>query len=218
MRMNAFSIVVEAREWVLAYTDGLLTDTLGPGRFPKRRRTRYVPVHQADRLTLLATQEVPTSDGVQLKASAAVRWRVVDPVAYVEAAADPDGLVYLAAQVALRVVLSELSIDGVQAALRSESVTDRLRDLTAVEAEGVGVEIGSVVLKDLVLPGELREATLELAAAPHPRGWPSSRPRAPRRLRCVRSRTPPNCSTSTRRWLSCGWCRPCPWGRLSSSR
>lgn len=165
MRNTAFSIIVEAREWVLAYTDGTLTEVLAPGRHKRTGRTRFFRVSQAEQLTQLAPQEIPTLDGIQVKASAAVRWKVVDPVRFHEEAADPEGLVYLAAQVALRVVVSEHSIDDLGQSLRGDALGVRLRALVAEQVAGLGIEPVQVVVRDFVLPAELRHATLELAAA-----------------------------------------------------
>ncbi|NGZ99589.1 hypothetical protein G5V59_02170 [Nocardioides sp. W3-2-3] len=69
---------------------------------PRARGRRTRSWTCASRLTALAPQEVPTDDGLSVKISATVRWRVADPVSYAEVATDAVAVVYLAVQVAVR--------------------------------------------------------------------------------------------------------------------
>lgn len=62
-------------------------------------------------LDLVAPQEVLTADGVSVKVTATVHWRVSDPVAYIERATEPFVAVYLATQVALREVVATQDSD-----------------------------------------------------------------------------------------------------------
>jgi len=89
---------------------------------------------------------------------------VGDPVAFVEVSEDPTATTYLAAQVALRDALAELTAEdlvGRGAALPTARVTAA----TAEVARRVGAEVAEVVVKDVILPAELRAAAAELATA-----------------------------------------------------
>src|SRR5690606_32740398 len=70
------TITVEPEQRVVHYRDGRLVGVLEPGRYRRRRRSRYVPVDIRQQLTPTAPQEVLTSDGVSVKVSATVRWAI----------------------------------------------------------------------------------------------------------------------------------------------
>lgn len=134
----------------------------------------------------------------------AVRWSVVDPVAYTSAM-DAEGVVYLGVQVALREQLagqdaSELVRTGRRA------TTDALLDAARLAAAEVGIDVVAVVIKDIMLPADLRAAYSELVASRQP-ARPSSRWLAPRVRHCGRWPTRRGCSTSIRRWPGSGWSR-----------
>ena len=201
-------ITVHPHERVLAYRDGRLEGVLDPGRHRRRTRTELVRVDLRERIVTLAPQEVLTADGVTLRVTAALVWAVVDPVAFHERSASPDAVVYLAAQLGLREALSGLEVDGVLTSGR-RAVADTVTATAAAAGESVGIAVREAVLKDVLgFPRSSAPRTpsfwLPLASAARR----SSSPLEPRRPPCGRSRTAPSCSTSTRPWRSCGWCRP----------
>ncbi|MFD9828471.1 SPFH domain-containing protein [Tsukamurella tyrosinosolvens] len=157
-------IVVPVGRRAVEYRDGAVARVLGPGPHRVRRAHTVVPVVVAERLRAVAPQEVVTAESVPVRVSMALRVRVTDPVAYLERAADPDAVVYLAAQVALREALGGIGIDDLArrtAAVDAESIRSRV-DPTA---EAVGVEVLTVVVKDVVLPAEIRSAAVDLITA-----------------------------------------------------
>ena len=111
-----------------------------------------------------APQDVLTSDGVSVRVTAAVRWRVVDVRAFVEVVADPVGTVYLAVQVALRDALVAVEVDTLVRDAR-RLAGDALTGAARAAGAAVGVEVVEVVVKDVILPHELRAAYAELVTA-----------------------------------------------------
>ena len=101
-------ITVNQHERVLVYRDGRFERVLGPGRHARRRRTKVVRVDVRERIATLATQEVLTADGVAIRVTAALVWRVADPLAFQENSAYPENTIYLAAQIGLREALAGL--------------------------------------------------------------------------------------------------------------
>ena len=167
------------------------------------RRASYQVLDLREQLFTLAPQEVLTADGVTVKVTAALRWRIGDPVIYTETVADPLSRVYLAVQIALREGLAPLETDAVLRTAR-QSVTESATAAALEAGRAVGIEVLEVVVKDVILPADLRAA---YGARGHRRGSvprPSSRPRGPRRPHCGRWPTAPSCSTTTRRSRSCG--------------
>ncbi|MGL4177576.1 MAG: SPFH domain-containing protein [Dermatophilaceae bacterium] len=162
--MSPFAVTVPARTTVVEYRHGAVTRVLEAGRHPRRWGTRRVAVDRRESLLSVAPQEVPTADGISVRVSAAVRWSVADPVAFLERHEDPRAAVYLATQVALRGMLATATVADLRQRGAGVS-TEALTDAVTPAALDVGVAVAEVVVKDVILPGELRLAALELATS-----------------------------------------------------
>lgn len=162
--MSLFSITVPVQHVVVRYRHGALFDVLPAGRHRRVSRARLHTVDLRERLLALRPQEILTADEVTVRITAAVRWRVTDPVGWLERAEDPVASLYLATQVALRDALGGLSA----AALSGRGSALPAFELTATVdavARGVGISVTEVVVKDVILPAELRSAALAVATA-----------------------------------------------------
>ncbi|WP_205474407.1 SPFH domain-containing protein [Nocardioides sp. SYSU D00038] len=162
--MSLFTITVPAPERAVEYVDGACTRVLGPGRHRRPSRARYESVTVLERLTTTAPQEVLTSDGVAVKVTAALRWRVSDPRAYLEGALDPASTLQLAVQLALRDALVDVAADDVVRTARRE-LGAALAEAARGAADALGIEVLDVVVKDVVLPADLRAAYAEQVTA-----------------------------------------------------
>jgi regulator of protease activity HflC (stomatin/prohibitin superfamily) len=160
MSLFTHRITVFAPERALEYVDGVCTRVLAPGRHKVARRATYHRVPVLERIVTTAPQDVLTSDGVSVRLTAAVRWKVADPQAFVETVADPAAVVYLAVQVALRDALVAVDVDALvrEARLAGDTLVEAARRAGAA----VGIEVVEVVVKDVMLPVELRSAYAEL--------------------------------------------------------
>jgi regulator of protease activity HflC (stomatin/prohibitin superfamily) len=162
--MSLTRFTIQPRHCALRYRHGVLEQVLPAGRHRRLRGQRLVVLDLRERLAQIAPQEVLTSDGVSIRVSAVVRWAVGDPVGFAEISDDPAATVYLAAQIALRDALASLTADevvGRGATLPSARITAA----TAEVARRVGAEVVEVVVKDVIVPVELRAAAAELATA-----------------------------------------------------
>ncbi|NYE38967.1 regulator of protease activity HflC (stomatin/prohibitin superfamily) [Nocardioides cavernae] len=157
---------VQPWEALLERRDGEPTVVLGPGRHVVRRRATYELVDLRERIDLVPAQEVPTSDGVSAKVSAVFRWAVVDPVAFTERLRDPVGAVYLAVQLGLRDALATREAEALVRETRTR-LAEGVRERATAAADEVGVRLVDVVVKDVVLPHDLREAYAELVVGRH---------------------------------------------------
>ena len=143
--MSLFTtITVFPHERALEYVDGVCTRVLEPGRYRPARRATYRRVHVLERIVTTAPQDVLTSDGVSVRVTAAIRWKVVDPRAYVETVADPAAAVYLAVQIALRDELVAVEVDALvrEARLLGRGV---LTDGARAAGSAVGIDVVEVV-------------------------------------------------------------------------
>lgn len=161
--MYVFTLTVNAHERVLEYLSGRLTRVLEPGRHRRRFRAGYRRIDVRDRISLVAPQEVMTSDGVTVKVTVAIRWSVADAAAFAESTTDPSAVVYLAVQIGLREAIA-----GVEAAQAIGEGRRTVSDSLSVTARTAGTEVGisvrEVVVKDVILPQELRSAYADLVA------------------------------------------------------
>ncbi|GAA2740813.1 hypothetical protein GCM10009868_04430 [Terrabacter aerolatus] len=162
--MSLTRFTIEPRHCALRYRHGILDQVLPAGRHRRLRGQRLLVLDLRERLTQLAPQEVLTSDSVSVRVSAVVRWAVGDPVAFAEVSEDPTSTVYLAAQVALRDALATSTADDL--VRRAASLpTARITAATVEVARRVGADVAEVVVKDVIVPPELRAAAAELATA-----------------------------------------------------
>jgi len=157
-------INVRSTERAIEYVDGVCTRVLEPGRYRKPRRATYQHVWMVERIATTAPQDVLTSDGVSIRVTAAVRSSVADPLRFVEAAADPSASVYLAVQIALRDALVEVEADAVVREAR-RVLGDTLTPAAAAAGADVGIAVREVVVKDVILPLDLRSAYAEQVTA-----------------------------------------------------
>jgi regulator of protease activity HflC (stomatin/prohibitin superfamily) len=163
MTLLTRAITVEARTCAVVYRHGVRTGVLAAGRHRRPAGSTVVPVDLRERLLAVAPQDVPTADGASVRVTAAVRWSVTDPVAFVEVADDPEAVVYLATQVALREALAAVETDRL--ARRGSLPLDEVVAAVRTAAVAVGVSVQDVVLKDVLLPPEIRGAATALIVA-----------------------------------------------------
>lgn len=154
------SLVVAPTERGLERRPGRPTRVLAPGRHPLRLGASYDRVDVREQMTLLAPQEVLSADSVTLRATAAIRWAVAEPVAFVEASADPVAVVYLAVQVALRDALADQEAAAIVRGSRN-TLASALTLAARAASVPLGIEVRAVVVKDVLLPAELRAAYAE---------------------------------------------------------
>lgn len=151
-------IIVEQYEKGILFRDGRFVQVLEPGRFAKFdlfRRYRVVKVDTRIRTFVIQNQEIMTADKVTLRMNALVKHRIVDPVASVLAVDDVHAQLYGDAQLALRAELASLALDDLLAA--KASIGPRVLKALAATAQAYGVELLDLGLRDLILPGEMKE-------------------------------------------------------------
>lgn len=108
-------------------------------------------------------QEVLTADGVALKVSLAARYVVGDPVAAISNDQSYLRALHLELQLALRDVLSAGTIDDVLAS--RAKIGPAVSDACASKLARVGIELLSVDVRDLMVPGELKRLFAGVVAA-----------------------------------------------------
>lgn len=156
-------ITVSPGHTVLAYR-GTAVQALPAGRHRVRKPDATFDVDLRERLIPVAPQEILTADSMSVRVSMTLRACVIDAVAFVERSADPIGAVYLAAQVALREVCAGVGSDDLIRRGDTVDVTP-IRAAAAEVAGTVGLEVLEVVIRDVIVPAEVRTAALEVITA-----------------------------------------------------
>lgn len=159
--MPTLTISVPARHVAVVNGRGRPARVLEPGRHLRRSGSWHQLVDLRLQALPLAVQEVLTSDLLSVKVSAVTHWRVVDPVAFVEVSTDPVASIYLATQVGLRDILSGMTVTDLGHRAFEERASSLTRSVDDA-ARLVGVSVTEVVVKDVILPVDVRSAATEL--------------------------------------------------------
>jgi hypothetical protein len=142
----------------LRYVDGQLDAVLPAGRHAAWNTTRTVTLTVIDlreRVLALTGQEVMTKDRVTLRLNVSATFRVKDAKRLALVARAPDDLVYLAMQLAAREAVTSRTLDELLAA--REELVKVMAPAVKDKAEAVGLELVELGVKDVVLPGEMKE-------------------------------------------------------------
>lgn len=164
LRLGRAVTVYEGEQAVL-FRNGRVADTLGPGRFRNWRLDASVrTVDMRPWVLPVPTQEVPTADGTTVKVTLAALARVTDAVQFVTASQSAVEAVYLAVQLAVRVVVGTTTVEDLLAG--RPDLSARLLDACDLAGVGAaGVAVDRVELKDLILSSELKRARAEVLVA-----------------------------------------------------
>ncbi len=157
---------VPTRHCALAFRAGRLRRTLPAGFHWIAPGTRLVRLDLRERQVTLAPQEIPLADGLNVRVTCAVTYRIADPAAYHLVSTDPDASLYLAVQIGLRDALSAQSIESVLGAARAATeLAVTVRADVQEQVARVGIEVLALVVKDLLLPAEIRSAAAAVVTA-----------------------------------------------------
>jgi len=142
----------------LAFRAGRLTATLPAGVhafWNGEGQVRVVPVDLREQAADVAGQEIMTADKVTLRLNAVVTYRVADPV---KAVTEVEGYVqalYRQAQLALRAVVGTRELDVLLS--DKDGVAAELVGILKASVAPFGIEVGAVGIRDVILPGEMKD-------------------------------------------------------------
>jgi hypothetical protein len=100
-------------------------------------------------------QEIMTADKVTLRLNALVIHRVTDPEKAVTEVGDHTQALYRQAQLALRALVGTRELDALLA--DKDGVARELEETLRARAARFGVEVASAGIRDVILPGEMKE-------------------------------------------------------------
>lgn len=141
----------------LLHVDGVYQTILQPGHYSYWHGGKSISVVMVEqRLTTLeiSGQEMLTQDKVPLRVNVTAGYKIVDPCLMVSSLNDYKDFIYKEIQFALRATVGGKTLDGL---LESKNETDAqilgyMQEKTAAQ----GIEMISLGIKDLILPGEIK--------------------------------------------------------------
>jgi regulator of protease activity HflC (stomatin/prohibitin superfamily) len=158
--------VVENHEAGLFYVDGRLVERLAPGRHAFWTVGRKVEVKRLDlrpQAVEITAQEMLTKDRIALRVTLTAFRRIVDPQRAVSAVPDVDAWLYRLVQFAIREAVASRTLDEVLSA--KNALDAELRDFVRERIAETGIEVTELGVKDVILPGEIRELVNKVVEA-----------------------------------------------------
>lgn len=150
--------VVEANEAGLLFVDGVFTERLAPGRhafWAVGRQIRVVKMDLRPQPLEVTAQEILTKDRVGIRVTLTAFARVVDPEKAAMSSTDVNATLYRLIQFAIREAVAARTLDEILAA--RDTIDREVRAYVAERAAALGAEIGEIGVKDVILPGDVRD-------------------------------------------------------------
>ena len=150
----------------LLTVDGVFERQLAPGTywFWTLGRKHLVRLVDTRWLTHEVTgQEILTRDRVTLRVNLTATYRVVDPVRAHQSVGDFAEALHRAVQLAFRKTLGALTLDQLLA--DKVAVDAEAADAVRAEMAEIGIEVTEIALKDVILPGEMRDILNQVVSA-----------------------------------------------------
>lgn len=150
----------------LLFVDGAHVGTLPAGAHGFWNVGKSVQVKLIDlkRQSLdVSGQEVLTKDRVTIRVNIAAEYRVVDPLKAVSTVKDFSEALYRALQYAFRKTLGALTLD--QILEKKVTVDEEAAAKVRSDMAEIGLEVSDIALKDVILPGEMREILNQVVSA-----------------------------------------------------
>jgi regulator of protease activity HflC (stomatin/prohibitin superfamily) len=150
--------VIEPYEEGLLLIDGLYDRKLMPGTHRFWLNGQSLQLLKADLRTQqmeISGQEILTKDKAGIRINFYLQYQVTDIEKALLKSKDTSKQLYLMIQMAIREYVGTLTLDELLA--KKQEVKDYVRDKAAQGASGLGVRVDECGIRDIILPGEVRE-------------------------------------------------------------
>jgi SPFH domain / Band 7 family len=140
------------------FLDGRFVETLDPGPWAFWKSVadvRVVEVDLREQTLDVQGQEIISADKVTLRLNAVATYRVTDPRRAVCTADDFKQALYREAQLVIRAVVGTRELDTLLA--DKEAVATEAASLLSPRAQALGLEVEALGIRDLILPGEMKD-------------------------------------------------------------
>jgi len=140
------------------FIDGKYVETVAPGRYAfwkEAADSRLVEVDLRETVADVGGQDVMTADKVTLRLNVVVTYRVTDARLAVMTAEDPRQALYREAQLAVRAIIGTRELDAFLA--DKDAVAREIDEAVRLRATELGLAVHSVGIRDIILPGEMKD-------------------------------------------------------------
>jgi regulator of protease activity HflC (stomatin/prohibitin superfamily) len=142
----------------LSYYDGKLVETVPPGLYAFWKNTvdvKLVNIDLREQLIDITGQDVMTADKVTLRMNASFGYQVVDAEKMAQTVGDIQQALYRETQLALRNVVGHRELE--QFLSDKNEISAEAEEMLKARAESFGVKVLSFGIRDVILPGEMKE-------------------------------------------------------------
>lgn len=154
--LNEF--IVEDNHIGLYFENGNFMGNLKPGRYAFWKGISKVKLYHVDlrlKSSDISGQEIMTADKVSLRLNTLVNYRIVDAYKSGSMVEDSAQALYREAQLVLREVIGTRELEGILA--EKDSVAKELEERLAARMQKYGIEVLSHGIRDIILPGDMKE-------------------------------------------------------------
>ena len=154
------------RRRACSIVEGRLVERLAPGRHAFWTVGRKIEVKRLDlrpQAVEITAQEMLTKDRIALRVTLTAFRRIADPERVVNAVPDVDAWLYRLVQFAIRESVASRTLDEVLSA--KNALDAELRAYVRERVAETGIEVTELGVKDVILPGEIRELVNKVVEA-----------------------------------------------------
>ena len=140
------------------YIDGKFVEVVGPGCYAYWKGTaeaRLVEVDMREQIVDVPGQEIMTSDKVTLRMNAMATYRLVDVEKSFSLSGDFRQSLYRELQLVLRAVVGANDLDSFL--VNKDGISEEIEKLVRERSERLGLEVLSVGIRDVILPGDMKD-------------------------------------------------------------
>jgi regulator of protease activity HflC (stomatin/prohibitin superfamily) len=148
------------------FVDGAFVEVLQPGQYAFWKGlvdARVVELDLRETTADVSGQELMTADKVTLRMNALATYRIVDAQKAVCAADDVRQALYRETQLALRAVVGAHELDALLAS--KDAAAREIEEIVRRRAGELGLAIVSVGIRDVILPGEMKDLMNQVTQA-----------------------------------------------------
>lgn len=159
-------IDVQEKQVGFLYEDGIRVSTLKPGYYLFWKFKRKLTAKVMDTRMILADvsgQEILTRDRVSLRLNLSAIYQISDPEKAEDSLKDISEFVYRELQLALRRAVGTQTLDQLLA--EKSSMDSTIAEDVGARLEAVGIALLNVGIKDVILPGDMKDILNQVVAA-----------------------------------------------------
>lgn len=152
------TFVVESYEKAVLYVDGVMNNLLGPGTYYFWKNSTSIAMYKVDVRTQqieMSGQEILTKDKANIRMNVFASYKVDNILKAIVDNKDFEKQLYVAFQLALREYVGMYIFDELME--KKESIEAYVLNSVKAKAEALGIAVLSFGVRDIILPGDMKE-------------------------------------------------------------